>query len=151
MCHGDDSGLVLPPAIAPIQAVIIPVAMHKAGVLEKAEALAASLKQAGMRVKLDVSDQTPGWKFAEYEMKGVPLRIEIGPRDIAANQCVIVDRINREKKLVALDQLRQRVLEELDTFAAKLYEKPMQTGKHIRIALHHWRKWLTLQRQKADL
>ncbi len=125
MCHGDDNGLVLPPAIAPIQVVIVPIAMHKGGVLEKAEELAAKLKAAGIRVKLDGSDQSPGWKFAEYEMKGVPLRIEIGPRDIENNQCVIVDRIDREKKFVSLDELTAYIPEALDAFAKKLYNKAL--------------------------
>lgn len=82
MTHGDDSGLVLPPAIAPVQAVIVPVAMHKEGVLEKAKELYNKLISCGVRTKLDDTDNSPGWKFAEYEMKGVPVRIEIGPKDI---------------------------------------------------------------------
>ncbi len=82
MAHGDQRGLCLPPFVAPVQAVIVPIAMHKAGVLDKANELFDSLKSAGIRVKLDDSDQTPGWKFNEYEMKGVPVRIELGPRDI---------------------------------------------------------------------
>ena len=82
MAHGDERGLKLPPYVAPVQAVIIPIAMHKAGVIEKAEEIAATLAKAGIRVELDKSDNSPGWKFNEYEMKGVPLRIEIGPRDI---------------------------------------------------------------------
>ena len=105
MTHGDDNGLVLPPAVAPIQAVIVPVAMHKEGVLDKANELKERLKNAGIRVKLDDTDNSPGWKFAEYEMKGVPVRIEIGPKDIEANQCVIVTRHNREKTFVSLDEL----------------------------------------------
>ena len=79
MTHGDDNGLVLPPAVAPIQVVIVPVAQHKPGVLEKASELYEKLKANGIRVKLDDSDNSPGWKFAEYEMKGVPVRVEIGP------------------------------------------------------------------------
>ena len=85
MTHGDDNGLVLPPAIAPIQVVIVPIASHKEGVIEKATEVCDKLKKL-CRVRLDNSDQTPGWKFAEYEMKGVPLRIELGPRDIENNQ-----------------------------------------------------------------
>ena len=105
MTHGDDSGLVLPPAIAPIQAVIVPIAQHKEGVLEKANELLESLKACGIRAKLDDSDNSPGWKFAEYEMKGVPVRIEIGPKDIENNQCVIVTRHNREKTIVSIENL----------------------------------------------
>ena len=105
MTHGDNSGLVLPPKIAPVQIVIIPIAMHKEGVLEKARAVAETLRAAGLRVKLDESEQSPGWKFAEYEMKGVPLRLERGPKDIEQNQCVLVRRDNGEKSFVSLDSL----------------------------------------------
>ena len=100
MTHGDDNGLVLPPAVAPIQVVILPIAQHKEGVLEKARELLAQLKKAGFRVKLDDSDNSAGWKFSEYEMKGVPVRLEIGPKDIEAGQCVLVTRHNREKAVV---------------------------------------------------
>ena len=104
MTHGDNSGLVLPPAVAPIQAVIVPIAQHKEGVLEKANQLAEALKAQGIRVKLDDSDNSPGWKFAEYEMKGVPVRIEIGPKDIEQSQCIVATRYNGEKQPVALDE-----------------------------------------------
>ena len=104
MTHGDNSGLVLPPAVAPIQAVIVPIAQHKEGVLEKANQLAGALKAQGIRVKLDDSDNSPGWKFAEYEMKGVPVRIEIGPKDIEQSQCIVATRYNGEKQPVALDE-----------------------------------------------
>ena len=104
MTHGDNSGLVLPPAVAPIQAVIVPIAQHKEGVLEKANQLAEALKARGIRVKLDDSDNSPGWKFAEYEMKGVPVRIEIGPKDIEQGQCIVATRYNGEKQPVALDE-----------------------------------------------
>ncbi|MEE1053467.1 MAG: proline--tRNA ligase [Acutalibacteraceae bacterium] len=124
MTHGDDNGLVLPPAIAPIQVVIVPIASHKAGVLEKAEEVCAGLKKV-CRVKLDSSEQTPGWKFAEYEMKGVPLRIEIGPRDIENNQCVVVRRDNREKIFVNLDELETRIPELLAEYHDALYNKAL--------------------------
>ena len=104
MTHGDNSGLVLPPAVAPIQAVIVPIAQHKEGVLEKANQLAEALKAQGIRVKLDDSDNSPGWKFAECEMKGVPVRIEIGPKDIEQGQCIVATRYNGEKQPVALDE-----------------------------------------------
>lgn len=104
MTHGDNSGLVLPPAVAPIQAVIVPIAQHKEGVLKKANQLAEALKAQGIRVKLDDSDNSPGWKFAEYEMKGVPVRIEIGPKDIEQSQCIVATRYNGEKQPVALDE-----------------------------------------------
>ena len=125
MTHGDDNGLVLPPAVAPIQAVVIPVAAHKEGVVEAATAIADRLKAAGIRVKLDDSDQSPGWKYAEYEMKGVPIRIEIGPRDIEANQCVIVTRHNREKTFISLDNLESAALEKLQAVRDGLYEKAL--------------------------
>lgn len=123
MTHGDDSGLVLPPKIAPIQVVIVPVAMHKEGVLDKARELEARLKAAGIRVKLDSSDQSPGWKYAEYEMKGVPVRLEIGPRDIEAGNCVLVRRDNREKTVVSLDTLETIIPEMLSAYGEAIYQK----------------------------
>ena len=125
MTHGDDSGLVLPPAVAPTQVVIIPVQMHKEGVVDAARKLEETLKAAGIRVKLDDTDQSPGWKFSEYEMKGVPLRIEIGPRDIAENKCVIVRRDNREKSFVSIDNLVEEVKSGLDNLVKALYEKAL--------------------------
>ncbi len=124
MTHGDNNGLVLPPAIAPIQVVIIPVAAHKPGVLDAANALKDRLK-ADFRVKLDDSDNSPGWKYAEYEMKGVPLRIEIGPRDIEANQCVIVTRHNLEKAVVSLDNLEAAVADKLKEVRDGMYAKAL--------------------------
>ncbi len=126
MTHGDNNGLVLPPAVAPIQAVIIPVAQHKAGVLEKARELEARLKAANIRVKLDDSDNSPGWKYAEYEMKGVPVRIELGPRDIESNQCVLVTRHNREKTVVSLDELEHAVGEKLKEVHDALYKAALE-------------------------
>ena len=124
MTHGDDNGLVLPPAVAPIQVVVIPIAAHKPGVIEAAGGIADRLK-ADYRVKLDDSDNSPGWKFAEFEMKGVPLRIEIGPRDLEAGQCVIVTRHNREKTIVKLDELEAAVAERLQAVRDGLYEKAL--------------------------
>jgi prolyl-tRNA synthetase len=126
MTHGDNNGLVLPPAIAPIQVVIVPAAMHKEGVLEKANALYEQLRAAGLRVKLDDSENSPGWKFAEYEMKGVPVRVEIGPRDIAANQCVIATRHNGEKTAVSLDNLTESVEEKLREVHDGLYAAALE-------------------------
>lgn len=125
MTHGDDNGLVLPPAIAPIQVAIIPIASHKEGVVEKATEVCDRLKKV-CRVKLDNSDQTPGWKFAEYEMKGVPLRIELGPRDIENNQCVVVRRDNREKIFVNLDEIEARIPEILAEYHDALYNKALE-------------------------
>lgn len=125
MTHGDDNGLVLPPAIAPIQAVIVPIAQHKEGVLEAAQGVYERLKGV-CRVKLDASEQSPGWKFAEYEMKGVPLRIELGPRDIENNCCVVVRRDNREKLVVSLDELEARLPELLKAVRDGLYNKALE-------------------------
>ena len=116
MTHGDDNGLVLPPAVAPIQVVIVPVAQHKEGVLDEARKLYDKLKACGIRVKLDDSENSPGWKFAEYEMKGVPVRVEIGPKDIENKQCVVVTRHNREKSFLPLD-------EALEAFADGIQKK----------------------------
>ncbi|MCC8079556.1 MAG: proline--tRNA ligase [Oscillospiraceae bacterium] len=123
MTHGDNNGLVLPPCIAPVQVIVVPVAQHKPGVTEKAQELLAALKAAGIRAKIDVSDNSLGWKCAEYEMKGVPLRVELGPRDIEQGVCVAVRRDNFEKVTVAISELAERVPELLDAVQAGLYEK----------------------------
>ncbi len=122
MTHGDDSGLILPPAVAPIQVVIVPIASHKPGVMEKAAEVKAQLDKVA-RVKLDDSDYSPGWKFAQWEMKGVPIRLELGPRDIEQNQCVLVRRDNREKIIVSLDSLAEQVPIALKELGDGLYEK----------------------------
>ena len=124
MTHGDDNGLVLPPAIAPIQVIILPIAQHKPGVLEKAQELREKLK-AAFREKVDDSDQSPGWKFAQYEMKGVPLRLEIGPKDMEKNQCVLVRRTDREKIFVSLDNLEAAVQEQLSIVRQQMYDKAL--------------------------
>ena len=126
MTHGDDNGLVLPPAVAPIQVVIVPVAQHKEGVLEKANELYEKLKAAGMRVHLDDSDNSPGWKFAQYEMKGVPVRIEIGPRDIEAGKCVISTRHNLEKSEASLENLEETIKAKLVEVRDGLYAKALE-------------------------
>ncbi|MBE6616735.1 MAG: proline--tRNA ligase [Ruminococcaceae bacterium] len=125
MTHGDDNGLVLPPAVAPIQVVIVPVAMFKEGVVEANTALYDRLKDK-FRVKLDTSDNSPGWKFAEYEMKGVPVRIEMGPRDIEAGQCVIVTRHNMEKTIVSIDNIEEVVAEKLKEVRDGMYAKALE-------------------------
>ena len=123
MVHGDNNGLVLPPKIAPIQVIVLPIAQHKPGVLEKAQELVDRLAKLGLRVKGDFTDNSPGWKFANWEMKGVPLRIEIGPKDIENNQCVAVRRDDREKLFLSLDELDTKVPELLDAVQKSLYEK----------------------------
>ena len=130
MTHGDDSGLVLPPSVAPIQVVVIPVQQHKEGVVEGATKIYETLKAAGIRAKLDDSDQSPGWKFSEYEMKGVPLRIEIGPRDLAEEKCVIVRRDNRQKSFVAISDLVKETQKGLEELATALYEKALENRKN---------------------
>ena len=123
MTHGDNNGLVLPPKIAPIQVIVLPVAMHKAGVLEKASELKDRLVKVGLRVKLDDSDNSMGWKCAQYEMKGVPVRVEIGPRDIEAGQCVLVRRDNGEKSFVSLDSLVESANTLMDAVHDGMYAK----------------------------
>lgn len=122
MVHGDDSGLVLPPRIAPTQLIIVPIAMHKAGVLDKAEELKERLSKIA-RVKMDDSDKMPGWKFSEHEMKGIPLRLEIGPKDIENNQAVLVRRDNREKIVISLDELEVKIPLILEDIQKSLLEK----------------------------
>lgn len=122
MVHGDDSGLVLPPAIAPTEVIIVPIMQKKEGVLEKAEELRARLA-LNHRVKVDASDKSPGWKFAEHEMKGVPVRVEIGPKDMEKNQCVLVRRDNREKLFASLDNLEEAVAKLLEAMQEDLLNK----------------------------
>ena len=113
MTHGDNNGLVLPPKVAPVQVVVLPIAQHKAGVLEGANAIKDRLIEAGFRTKIDDSDNSMGWKCAEYEMKGVPLRVECGPRDLENGQCVIVRRTDREKIVCKLEDLEKTIAEQL--------------------------------------
>ena len=122
MVHGDDSGLVLPPKIAPTQVMIIPIQQKKEGVLDKAYELADALKDS-YSVKVDDSDKTPGWKFSEQEMRGIPIRVEIGPKDIEAGKCIICRRDTREKIEVALSELKQKVGEVLDTMQKEMLER----------------------------
>ncbi|MCI8786315.1 MAG: proline--tRNA ligase [Eubacterium sp.] len=123
MVHGDDSGLVLPPKIAPVQVMVIPIQQHKEGVLEKAAALKEQLAASGIRVKLDDTEKSPGWKFSEQEMRGIPIRIEIGPKDIEAGQCVLVRRDTREKTFVTFEALETRTKELLDQIQTELLER----------------------------
>ncbi|MDO4326596.1 MAG: proline--tRNA ligase [bacterium] len=121
MVHGDNNGLVLPPRIAPTQVVIVPVQQHKPGVLDKAMELKNVL--SNFRVKVDDSDKSPGFKFSESEMRGIPVRVEIGPRDIAANQAVLVRRDTHEKMTVSLDNLSEEIASLLDTIQADMLER----------------------------
>ena len=123
MVHGDNSGLVLPPRIAPVQAVVIPIQQRKEGVLEKADEMFAALKAAGVRVKVDDTDKSPGFKFAEQEMRGIPIRIECGPKDIENGQAVICRRDTREKYTVTFDELVEKVQEILETIQKDMLER----------------------------
>ena len=126
MTHGDNNGLVLPPRIAPIQVIVLPIAQHKEGVLEAAAALRDRLQAAGLRVKMDDSDQSPGWKFAQYEMKGVPLRVEIGPKDMEKDQCCIARRDTGEKIFVPLAELEETAKRLLDEIHDNMYQKALR-------------------------
>ncbi len=123
MVHGDNSGLVLPPKVAPTQVMIVPIMQKKEGVLEKASELKEKL--SAYRVKVDDSDKNPGWKFAEQEMRGIPIRVEIGPRDIEANKALLVRRDTGEKMEVSLDEIEGRVGELLETIQQDMYEKAL--------------------------
>jgi prolyl-tRNA synthetase len=125
MVHGDENGLVIPPKIAPVQVVLIPVQAHKEGVKEKAYEIKERLDKV-FRTKIDVSDKMAGWKFSEYEMKGIPIRLEIGPKDIEKNQCVLVRRDTREKVFVSLDNLENDINELLDAMQTNLYNKALK-------------------------
>ena len=122
MVHGDNSGLVLPPRIAPKQVVIVPIMQKKEGVLEKANEIKEKLSKVS-RVILDDSDKSPGWKFSEHEMRGIPVRVELGPRDIENNQAVLARRDNGEKITVSLDNIEEEVTKLLDTIQHDLLEK----------------------------
>jgi prolyl-tRNA synthetase len=129
MAHGDDSGLRLPPRVAPVQAVLVPIAMGnwKETVLPTVRAAEESLKKAGVRVQVDAREEfTPGWKFAEHEMRGVPLRIEIGPRDVKAAQAVLVRRDAKTKESVPLTALVERAIALLDDIQASLFKAALQ-------------------------
>ena len=129
MTHGDNNGLVLPPRIAPIQVIVLPIAMHKEGVLDAAAGLRDRLQAAGIRAKMDDSDQSPGWKFAQYEMKGVPLRVEIGPKDLEKDQCCIARRDTGEKTFVPLARLEETVKALLDAVHDNMYEMALRNRR----------------------
>ncbi|MBQ3416913.1 MAG: proline--tRNA ligase [Ruminococcus sp.] len=137
MVHSDDDGLVLPPKVAPIQVVILPIAQHKEGVLDKANEVYENLRKR-FRTKLDDSDQSPGWKFAQYEMKGVPLRLELGPKDIEKNQCVLVRRDTREKIFTSLDGVEETIEKLLETIHEDMYNRALENTKaKTHVALTH--------------
>ncbi|MBD8990915.1 MAG: proline--tRNA ligase [Clostridiales bacterium] len=132
MTHGDNNGLVLPPKVAPVQVVVLPIAQHKEGVLEGASAIRDRLVAAGYQVKMDDSDNSMGWKCAEYEMKGVPLRVECGPRDLENGQCVLVRRNDGEKTVVKLEELETAVAQQLQLVHDGMYERAKKNlDEHI--------------------
>ena len=147
MVHGDDNGLVQPPRIAPVQVVIVPIAQHKPGVLEKSRELADRLGEQ-FRIKLDDSEQSPGWKFSQYEMQGVPLRLEIGPKDLEKNQCVLVRRDNREKIFVSLDELETKIPELLQAVHDGLYERALQNLHDKTFVAHTHEEFLDIAANK---
>ena len=149
MAHGDNNGLVLPPPIAPIQVIVLPVAQHKPGVLDAAAALRDRLTAAGLRVKMDDSDNSMGWKCAQYEMKGVPLRVEIGPRDMEAGQCVLVRRNDGEKTVVALAELEQAVKAQLEAVQQGLFEKAKKNLEEHTYAAYSIEEAKRLQEEKG--
>ncbi len=129
MVHGDDNGLVLPPRVAPTQVVIVPIRQNVDGVLDKAYEIEKTLKEAGLRVKVDASDKSPGWKFSEAEMRGIPLRIEIGPKDIEEGKCVIAKRNDGVKEKYNLDDnLVANINTLLDKMHNEMYDKAL---KHL--------------------
>ena len=142
-----NSGLILPPKVAPIQVVIIPIAQHKPGVLEKAEEIRAALS-AQFRVKVDATDNSTGWKFSEYEMKGVPVRLEIGPRDIENNSCVLVSRVTREKVVVSLDDLAGSVEKMLCQVHDELYQRALDNRTEKTYDAHTFEEFLDVAEHK---
>ncbi|MBQ9030585.1 MAG: proline--tRNA ligase [Parasporobacterium sp.] len=126
MVHGDDSGLVLPPRIAPVQVMVVPIAQHKEGVLEKAQEIYETLKAQGISVQLDDSKKSPGWKFAEQEIKGIPLRVEIGPKDLENGQAVVVRRDTREKITVALAELTEQIPQIMEKMQQDMYDRALK-------------------------
>ena len=149
MTHGDNNGLVLPPKVAPIQVIIVPIAAHKPGVLDKAYELRDRLEAAGVRVKVDDSEQSPGWKFAQYEMKGVPIRLEIGPKDIEAGQCVLVRRNDGEKLPTALDALEDTVAQQLQAVHDGMYQKALENLREHTYTAYSLEEAKQLQQEKG--
>jgi prolyl-tRNA synthetase len=123
MVHGDDNGLVLPPRVAPVQVVIVPIRQQQEGVLDKANEIKGALAGKGMRVKIDDTDKSPGWKFAEAEMRGIPVRVEIGPKDIEAGKAVLARRDTGEKTECAIDELPETIEKLLDKIQKDMLEK----------------------------
>ena len=147
MVHGDDNGLVLPPRVAPHQVVIVPVAQHKPGVLDKCGELYERLSEK-FRMKLDATDNSPGWKFSQYEMLGVPLRLEMGPKDIEKNQCVLVRRDTREKIFVSLDNIEEEIAKTLDLIHENLYNRALQNLQEKTHVAHNFEEFCDIAENK---
>ena len=147
MVHGDDSGLVLPQRIAPTHVMIIQINQKKEGVLEKAQEIKAALSEK-FTVKLDDSNKNPGWKFSEQEMRGIPVRIEIGPKDIEAGQAVIVRRDNREKTVVSLDNITEAVGEILEKMQADMLAKATAHRDANTHEAHNWEEFTDILTRK---
>jgi len=147
MTHGDDNGLILPPKVAPVQVIIIPVAQHKEGVLEKADEIRSRLA-ATVRVKVDDSDNSTGWKFSQCEMKGIPLRLEIGPRDIESNSCVLVSRVTRQKTVVSLDNIEEEVKKALEIVHDELYQRALDNLSSKTNDAHNYEEFIDTAENK---
>ncbi len=148
MVHGDDSGLVLPPKIAPTQVMVVPIQQKKEGVLDKAYDLRDELLNAGFRTKIDATDKSPGWKFSEQEIQGIPVRIELGPKDIEAGQCVIVRRDTREKIVTTFDEVSNKLAEVLDTMQNDMLERAKaHLNSHINDA-HNYDEFKQIAEEK---
>ncbi len=147
MVHGDNSGLVLPPRVAPVQAMIVPIMQKKEGVLEKAEEIRKALCDT-VRVKVDATDKSPGFKFAEQEMRGIPVRIEIGPKDIEAGQAVLVRRDTREKTIVKIDELSEKVPQLLEEIQKDMFERAKaHRDENTHVALN-WEEFKNIIEEK---
>ncbi|MDR1766338.1 MAG: proline--tRNA ligase [Lachnospiraceae bacterium] len=147
MVHGDDSGLVLPPRVAPTQVVVVPIQQKKEGVLEEAARIKDALERKGIRVKLDDTDKSPGWKFAEHEMRGVPLRVELGPKDIAAGQAMLVRRDDHAKSAAGLDCLADTVAGLLEDIQKDMFDR---ARAHLESHIYEATDWGTFSNLVAD-
>ncbi|MBR5046922.1 MAG: proline--tRNA ligase [Eubacterium sp.] len=148
MVHGDDSGIILPPRIAPVQTMIIPIQQKKEGVLEMADKVCDRLKKAGFTVQVDDSDKSPGWKFSEQEIQGIPTRIEIGPKDIEKGQAVIVRRDTREKIISPLEEIEENLARVHDQMQKDMYDrakKHLESNTHI---AHDWKEFNDILNEK---
>jgi len=130
MMHGDDKGLVLPPYVAPVQVIVVPIMQHKDGVLKSARALVKKISRIA-RVQIDETDNTPGWKFSEHEMRGVPVRIELGPRDIDAGTCVVARRDNGAKEIIKIDEISRKLPEIFKQIHSDMYARALKRQEEM--------------------